>query len=44
MDDQPGARASSPTITLNTYGHLFGQTADRAAQIMEATFSAVRSE
>jgi integrase len=30
----------SPTITLSVYGHLFPQTDDRAAQIMEAAFSA----
>jgi integrase len=31
----------SPTITLSVYGHLFPQTDDRAAQIMEAAFTAV---
>jgi integrase len=30
----------SPTITLSVYGHLFPQTDDRAAQIMEAAFTA----
>jgi acyl-CoA hydrolase len=35
---------SSPTVTLNVYGHLFASTADRAAQITEDTFVAVRSE
>lgn len=35
---------SSPTVTLNVYGHLFASTADRAAQIMEATFSAGREK
>jgi integrase len=30
----------SPTVTLTVYGHLFGNTDDRAAQIMEAAFSA----
>jgi integrase len=29
----------SPTITLSMYGHLFPQTDDRAAQIMEAAFT-----
>lgn len=35
---------STPTITLATYGHLFPQTDDRAAQIMDASFLAARSE
>jgi integrase len=30
---------SSPTITLSVYGHLFTNSDDRAAQIMEAAFS-----
>jgi integrase len=29
---------SSPTITLNVYGHLIAGGDDRAAQIMEAAF------
>ncbi|MFL4967441.1 MAG: hypothetical protein ACJ8EU_01840 [Xanthobacteraceae bacterium] len=29
----------SPTITLTVYGHLFANTDDRAAQIIEATFA-----
>jgi integrase len=29
---------SSPTITLNVYGHLFSNTDDQAAQIMERAF------
>jgi integrase len=29
----------SPNITLSVYGHMFPNTDDRAAQIMEATFS-----
>ena len=33
----------SPVITLKTYGHLFGNTDARAAEIMEATFSKVRT-
>jgi integrase len=35
---------STPTITLAVYGHLFPQTDDRAAQIMEAAFLASRTE
>ena len=34
----------SPAITLAVYGHLFSNTDDRAAAIMEATFAAVRTE
>lgn len=30
---------ASPTITLGAYGHLYSNTDDRAAQIMEAMFS-----
>lgn len=30
---------STPTITLSVYGHLFANSDDRAAQIMEAAFS-----
>jgi integrase len=33
----------SPTITLSVYGHLFPQTDDRAAQIMEAAFTAAET-
>jgi integrase len=29
---------ASPTITLNVYGHLFGNSDDRAAEIIEAAF------
>jgi integrase len=28
----------SPTITLGVYGHLFSNTDDRAAQVIEAAF------
>lgn len=35
---------STPTITLAVYGHLFPQTDDRAAQIMEAAFLAARTD
>jgi integrase len=35
---------SSPTITLAIYGHLFPQTDDRAAQIMEAAFLAAGTD
>ncbi len=31
---------SSPTITLSVYGHLFSNTDDRAAQIVQSAFSA----
>jgi hypothetical protein len=30
---------ASPTITLNIYGHLFSNTDDRAAQVMEVAFA-----
>ncbi len=33
----------SPTITLATYGHLFRNTDERAAEILEATFTKIRS-
>jgi hypothetical protein len=29
----------SPTITLGVYGHLFANTDDRSASILEATFA-----
>jgi integrase len=29
----------SPTVTLSVYGHMFGNTDDRAAQIMDAAFA-----
>jgi integrase len=35
---------ASPTITLNIYGHLFSNTDDRAAQVMEAAFVNARTE
>lgn len=34
----------SPTITLSVYGHLFSNTDDRAAAIMDATFTAVSTD
>ena len=34
----------SPTITLAVYGHLFGNTDARAAEIMEAAFSGLRTD
>jgi integrase len=34
----------SPTITLGVYGHLFTNTDDRAAQIMEAAFARATTE
>jgi hypothetical protein len=35
---------SSPTITLKVYGHLFANTDERAAQIMEAAFGRAITE
>jgi integrase len=35
---------ASPTITLGVYGHLFSNTDDRAAQVMEAMFARVREQ
>jgi integrase len=35
---------ASPTITLNVYGHLFGNTDDRAAQVIETAFGKALSE
>jgi integrase len=35
---------ASPTITLNVYGHVFSNTDDRAAEIMEVAFSRRRTE
>jgi integrase len=34
----------SPTITLGVYGHLFSNTDDRAAQVIEAAFGSAISE
>jgi integrase len=34
----------SPTITLGVYGHLFPNTDDRAAQIMEVALAPIRTE
>jgi integrase len=34
---------ASPTITLGIYGHLFSNTDDRAAQVIEALFAKVAS-
>ena len=34
---------SNPTVTLNIYSHLFGTTDERAAQIMDAAFSAAQT-
>ena len=34
----------SPGITLGVYGHLFSNSDDRAAQVMEAAFTASRTE
>jgi integrase len=35
---------ASPAITLNVYGHLYANTDDRAAQIMEAVFAKVGTD
>lgn len=35
---------ASPTITLNVYGHLFGNSDDRAAEIVEAAFGKVLTD
>jgi integrase len=35
---------ASPTITLGVYGHLYSNTDDKAAQIMEAIFSRVGTD
>jgi integrase len=35
---------ASPTITLGIYGHLFSNTDDRAAQVIEELFAKVRTE
>jgi integrase len=35
---------ASPTITLNVYGHLFGNRDDRAAEIIEATYDKALSD
>jgi integrase len=35
---------ASPTIALNVYGHVFSNTDDRAAEIMEVAFSRRRTE
>jgi integrase len=34
----------SPTITLGVYGHMFANTDDRAAKVMDTAFSAARTE
>jgi integrase len=33
---------SKPTVTLDTYGHMFPNTDDRAAEIMEAALRAMK--
>jgi integrase len=35
---------ANPAITLKVYGHLFANTDARAAEIMEATFTKMRTE
>jgi integrase len=35
---------ASPAITLRVYGHLFGNTDARAAEIMETTFANLRTD
>jgi integrase len=47
MDILPISRRlghGSPIITLAVYGHLFSNTDARAAEIMEATFSNLRTD
>ena len=34
----------SPTITLNIYGHLLGNTDDRAADVIERAFGKVLAD
>jgi integrase len=34
----------SPTITLGVYGHLFSNSDDRAAQVMQVAFAAAGTE
>lgn len=35
---------ANPSITLAVYGHLYPNTDDRAAQVIEAMFARVRAE
>ena len=35
---------ASPTITLSVYGHLFTNTDDKAAEVMEALFAKACAE
>jgi integrase len=35
---------SSPTITLGVYGHLFGNSDDKAADVIERAFGKVLNE
>jgi integrase len=35
---------ASPTITLSVYGHLFTNTDDKAAEVMEDLFAKVSAE
>jgi integrase len=35
---------ANPTITLGVYGHLYGNTDDRAAQAIDAMLSRTRTE
>jgi integrase len=35
---------ANPSITLGVYGHLYPNTDDRAAQVIEARFAGVRAE
>jgi integrase len=34
---------ASPAITLSVYGHMFGNTDSKAAEVLEATFAKIRS-
>jgi integrase len=35
---------ASPSITLGVYGHLYANTDDRAAQVMETMFSTIGTD
>jgi hypothetical protein len=39
-----GGSDGSPTITLGVYGHLFSNTDDQAAQIMERAFGRIAAD
>jgi len=39
-----GPGHGSPTVTLGVYGHLFTNTDDRTAEIIESAFTRVKTE